>query len=583
MLAAQSLTKLHLSDVFILRPFNDSAPQGFAYLTMKQSLQLKLGQQLTMTPQLQQAIRLLQLSTLDLQQEIQEALESNPMLEMEEGFDSPGQTADYEGSDADNVDYTRQQEIAADSHGESTTDFSASDTYSASSDNYQESSNYSDGDSFGDGESFGDSEPFGDTDVYGEGESFSADSGDWSEAIPSDLPVDTSWDDVYQSSASGNSSNYDNEDNDFESRRAATDSLYDHLMWQLNLTPMSDRDRVLAMAIIDAVEPSGMLSISLEEIFEGMRDEFEELELDEVVAVQHRLQQFDPCGVCSQNLSECLLVQLQQFDPKTPFLDSAKLIAKQYLPVLGSRDYRQLMRRTKLKESELSQAVALIQSLNPRPGDMIASGDTEYVVPDVFVEKKDGRWLVELNPEIAPRLRINADYASMVKRADSSSDNTFLKDNLQEARWFLKSLQSRNETLLKVASCIVEKQRGFLEYGPEAMKPLVLHDIAEIVEMHESTISRVTTQKYMHTPQGIFELKYFFSSHVSTDSGGECSSTAIRAIIKKLVNAENPKKPLSDSKITDLLAEQGIQVARRTIAKYRESLNIPPSNERKTI
>ena len=214
---------------------------------------------------------------------------------------------------------------------------------------------------------------------------------------------------------------------------------------------------------------------------------------------------------------------------------------------------------------------------------MIANGDTEYVVPDVFVEKRDGRWIVELNPDIAPRLRINSDYASMVKRADSSTDNTFLKDNLQEARWFLKSLQSRNETLLKVASCIVEKQRGFLDYGPEAMKPLVLHDIAEIVEMHESTISRVTTQKYMHTPQGIFELKYFFSSHVSTDSGGECSSTAIRAIIKKLVSAENPKKPLSDSKITDLLAEQGIQVARRTIAKYRESLNIPPSNERKTI
>jgi RNA polymerase sigma-54 factor len=354
-------------------------------------------------------------------------------------------------------------------------------------------------------------------------------------------------------------------------------------MWQLNLTPMSDRDRVLAMAIIDAVEPSGMLSITIEDIFEGMQGDFEELELDEVVAVQHRIQQFDPCGVCSQNLSECLLVQLQQFDSKTPFLESAKLIAKLYLPVLGSRDYRQLMRRTKLKEAELSQAITLIQSLNPRPGDMIASGDTEYVVPDVFVEKRDGRWMVELNPDIAPRLRINSDYASMVKRADSSTDNTFLKDNLQEARWFLKSLQSRNETLLKVASCIVEKQRGFLDYGPEAMKPLVLHDIAEIVEMHESTISRVTTQKYMHTPQGIFELKYFFSSHVSTDSGGECSSTAIRAIIKKLVSAENPKKPLSDSKITDLLADQGIQVARRTIAKYRESLNIPPSNERKTI
>jgi RNA polymerase sigma-54 factor len=552
---------------------------------MKQSLQLKLGQQLTMTPQLQQAIRLLQLSTLDLQQEIQEALESNPMLEVEESFDSPSSINDYEGSELDKADYTRQLEIAAEAGTDHGTDFTASENFSSSSaDNYSETNSYTEGgESFGEGENFGESESFGDSDVYGEGDGFSADAGEWSDSIPSDLPVDTSWDDVYQSSSSSSSSNYDNEDNDFESRRAATDSLYDHLMWQLNLTPMSDRDRVLAMAIIDAVEPSGMLSITIEEIFEGMRSDFEELELDEVEAVQHRLQQFDPCGVCSQNLSECLLVQLQQFDPKTPFLDSAKLIAKQYLPVLGSRDYRQLMRRTKLKEAELSQAVALIQSLNPRPGDMIANGDTEYVVPDVFVEKRDGRWIVELNPDIAPRLRINSDYASMVKRADSSTDNTFLKDNLQEARWFLKSLQSRNETLLKVASCIVEKQRGFLDYGPEAMKPLVLHDIAEIVEMHESTISRVTTQKYMHTPQGIFELKYFFSSHVSTDSGGECSSTAIRAIIKKLVSAENPKKPLSDSKITDLLAEQGIQVARRTIAKYRESLNIPPSNERKTI
>jgi RNA polymerase sigma-54 factor len=551
---------------------------------MKQSLQLKLGQQLTMTPQLQQAIRLLQLSTLDLQQEIQEALESNPMLEVEEVFDSPGSTNEYEGSELDKADYTRQLEIAAESGTDHGTDFTASENFSTTADNYSETASYTEGgESFSEGESFAESESFGDSDVYGEGDGFSADAGEWSDSIPSDLPVDTSWDDVYQSSSSSSSSNYDNEDNDFESRRAATDSLYDHLMWQLNLTPMSDRDRVLAMAIIDAVEPSGMLSITIEEIFEGMRGDFEELELDEVEAVQHRLQQFDPCGVCSQNLSECLLVQLQQFDSKTPFLEAAKLITKQYLPVLGSRDYRQLMRRTKLKEAELSQAVALIQSLNPRPGDMIASGDTEYVVPDVFVDKRDGRWIVELNPDIAPRLRINSDYASMVKRADSSTDNTFLKDNLQEARWFLKSLQSRNETLLKVASCIVEKQRGFLDYGPEAMKPLVLHDIAEIVEMHESTISRVTTQKYMHTPQGIFELKYFFSSHVSTDSGGECSSTAIRAIIKKLVSAENPKKPLSDSKITDLLAEQGIQVARRTIAKYRESLNIPPSNERKTI
>lgn len=541
---------------------------------MKQSLQLKMGQQLTMTPQLQQAIRLLQLSTLDLQQEIQEALDSNPMLEVEDNFDAPA-TPNNEFEDGD---YARTQEVAASEAGSD----SFSENYTGET-SYTESSS----DSFNDekfGEtSFSESEGFGDTDNYSGTDDYSESATEWNEAIPNELPVDTSWDDVYQTSQSSGSTNYENDDNDFESRRAATDSLYDHLMWQLNLTPMSDRDRIIAMAIIDAVEPSGMLSVTLEDIHSGLISEWEDLELDEVEAVQHRLQQFDPCGACSQNLAECLSVQLNQFAAATPFLAEAKLIAKQYLPLLASRDFRQLMRRTKLREDELSEAVSLIQSLNPRPGDMIASGDTEYVVPDVFVDKREGRWVVELNPEIAPRLRINADYASLVKRADSSSDNTFLKDNLQEARWFLKSLQSRNETLLKVASCIVEKQRGFLDYGAEAMKPLVLHDIAEIVEMHESTISRVTTQKFMHTPQGIFELKYFFSSHVSTDSGGECSSTAIRALIKKLVSAENPKKPLSDSKITDLLGEQGIQVARRTIAKYRESLNIPPSNERKTL
>src|SRR5690554_19968 len=523
---------------------------------MKQSLQLKLGQQLTMTPQLQQAIRLLQLSTLDLQQEIQEALDSNPMLEAEEHYETPSPDTNSE-----DTDYPRQQEIAAEGS------FSEISRNTAEKDTAPEKDSYSDTDSYADSETYSDSE--GNT--------------EWNESIPADLPVDTSWDDVYQSSHTSSASPYDGDNNDFESRNSITDSLYDHLMWQLNLTPMTDRDRLIAIAIIDAVEPSGMLSISIEEVFEGFTDTWDDLELDEIVAVQRRLQQFDPCGVCSQNLSECLLVQLQQLPASTPFLEPAKLIVKQYLPLLGSRDYRQLMRRTKLKEGELGQAVSLIQSLNPRPGDMIDSGDVEYVVPDVFVEKREGRWIVELNPDIAPRLRINADYASMVKRADTSTDNTFLKDNLQEARWFLKSLQSRNETLLKVASCIVEKQRGFLEYGAEAMKPLVLHDIAEIVEMHESTISRVTTQKYMHTPQGIFELKYFFSSHVSTDTGGECSSTAIRAIIKKLISAENPKKPLSDSKITEMLSEQGIQVARRTIAKYRESLNIPPSNERKSL
>ncbi|WP_020207970.1 RNA polymerase factor sigma-54 [Gilvimarinus chinensis] len=507
---------------------------------MKQSLQLKLGQQLTMTPQLQQAIRLLQLSTLDLQQEIQEALDSNPMLEMEENLDN--EQSDKSSEVNDTSESAEQRETAN----------ATTETLN---------SNSADG---SDGEPQPDSE--------------------WSEAIPQDLPVDTSWDDVYESSGPAlPASNYEGDDSDFESRRGTTESLYDHLMWQLNLTPMSERDELIAMAIIDAVEPSGLLSISIEEIYEGLISNLEELELDEVQAVKRRLQQFDPSGVCSENLMDCLLVQLAQYDKQTPFLEAAKLIVQQHLPLLGSRDYRQLMRKTRLKEAELAQAVALIKTLNPHPGDIIDTRETEYVVPDVFVEKREGRWTVELNPDIAPRLRINSGYASLVKRADSSSDNTFLKNNLQEARWFLKSLQSRNETLLKVATCIVEKQRGFLDYGAEAMKPLVLHDIAELVEMHESTISRVTTQKYMHTPQGIFELKYFFSSHVSTDSGGECSSTAIRAIIKKLIAAENPKKPLSDSKITQMLADQGIQVARRTIAKYRESLNIPPSNERKSL
>lgn len=346
-------------------------------------------------------------------------------------------------------------------------------------------------------------------------------------------------------------------------------------MWQLNLTPMTDRDQIIALSIVDAVDPGGMLSLSAEEIHAGLSSSLDDLDLDEVNAVLRRIQQFDPPGVAAHDLQECLLIQLQQLPAETTHLESAITVIRDHLNLLGARDYKQLMRRTKLKEAELRDTILLIQTLNPRPGDLINSGEVEYIVPDVFVAKEQDRWTVRLNPDIAPRIRINPEYASLIKRADSSSDNTFLRDSLQEARWFLKSLQSRNETLLRVASSIVEKQRGFLEYGAEAMKPLVLHDVAEAVGMHESTISRVTTQKYMHTPQGIFELKYFFSSHVSTDSGGECSSTAIRAIIRKLINAENPRKPLSDSKIAELLAEQGIQVARRTIAKYRESLAIP--------
>jgi RNA polymerase sigma-54 factor len=299
--------------------------------------------------------------------------------------------------------------------------------------------------------------------------------------------------------------------------------------------------------------------------------------------VLKRIQHFDPAGVAARDLQECLLLQLRQLSPETMWLGQAKLVISHYLNLLGSRDYAQLMRRSRLKEDELRDVLHLIQTLNPRPGESVVHNEPEYIIPDVIVKKLNGRWRVELNPEIAPKIRVNNNYAGFIKRADNSTDNTFMKDQLQEAKWFIKSLQSRNETLLKVASKIVLHQQGFLDYGDEAMKPLILHDIAQAVDMHESTISRVTTQKYMHTPRGIFELKYFFSSHVSTSSGGECSSTAIRAIIKKLIAAENPKKPLSDSKIAEVLKDQGINVARRTIAKYREAMSIPPSNERKRL
>lgn len=489
---------------------------------MKLSLQLKLGQQLTMTPQLQQAIRLLQLSTLDLQQEIHQALESNPMLDLEEANEEDERSSSEEHSS--NSEKTDSQSI-----------------------NGEESS--------------------------------------WQEQIPNDLSVDSNWDDIYPTAASS-SYTADSESFDFESRNTAEESLQDHLLWQLNLTPMSDRDEAIAMAIIDAIDSNGMLTVGIESIHAGF-DPSLELEEEEVLAVLHRIQQFDPVGVGYRNLAECLLIQLNQLDndERPELINNAKLIINEHLELLGHRDYAQLMRRTKLKEAELRDTITVIESLDPRPGSAIAPPSTSYIVPDVIVSKhvESGKWKVELNPETAPKIRINDSYASLVKRADSSDDNSYMRDKLQEARWFIKSLQSRNETLMKVATRIVEHQKGFLEYGEEAMKPLVLHDIAEAVGMHESTISRVTTQKYMHTPRGIFELKYFFSSHVSTKGGGECSSTAIRAIIKKLIAAENARKPLSDSKITQLLEEKGINVARRTIAKYRESLSIPPSNERKRL
>ncbi|EOD56945.1 RNA polymerase factor sigma-54 [Aeromonas molluscorum] len=478
---------------------------------MKPTLQLRLGQQLTMTPQLQQAIRLLQLSTLELQQEIQQALDNNPLLEQEE--------AELQETHAE----VKQDESQLDS-----------------------------------------------SDAMAQ------------EQMPDELPVDSSWDDVY-SAGTGQSAGpvFEGEDSVYQGE--TTENLQDYLLWQMRLTPFSDVDAAIALAIIDGIDESGYLTSTLEDIRQAVTSEEVEVELDEVEAVLKRVQHFDPVGIAARSVQECLLIQLGQFSPDLPWLAEAQEVIGEHMDLLGNRDYRTLARKTRLKEGDLKEVIDLIQQLEPRPGNRVVQSDSQYVIPDVSVIKRQNRWVVELNPDSAPRIRVNETYAAMARQARTSQDTQFIRSHLQDAKWFIKSLESRNETLLKVATCIVEQQQGFFEYGEEAMKPMVLNDIAEAVEMHESTISRVTTQKYMHTPRGIFELKYFFSSHVNTEGGGECSSTAIRALIKKLVTAENPAKPLSDSKIADLLAEQGIMVARRTIAKYRESLLIPPSNQRKCL
>lgn len=491
---------------------------------MRQTLQLRLGQHLTMTPQLQQAIRLLQLSTLDLQQEIQEALESNLMLETEEDSASKEPTADSLGHEA------------------------------------HEAGTKSDP---GSNEKEVDPE---------------------SNTMPDELPVDSGWDDIYDSTippSSGTSQHKESSNTDYLTQYSSSQTLHDHLIWQMQLTPFSDTDQAIATAIIDSINDNGYLTCDLDDILTAVGSE--EVDVKEVEVVLHRLQQFDPPGVAARNPRECLLLQMSQLNSSTPWLNQATNLVENHFDLLARQDHNQIKRRLKINDDSLKQINHLIRSLNPHPGTSIASTEPRYVIPDVFVTRKNGAWRVELNPGTTPKLRINSEYAGLIKRADQSSDNTYLKNHLQEARWFIKSLISRNETLLKVATKIVEFQRGYFDYGEEAMRPLILKDIAEAVDMHESTISRVTTQKYMHTPRGTLEFKYFFSSHVGTTGGGECSSTAIRALIKKLIGAEKPNKPLSDNKIANILKEQGINIARRTIAKYRESMAIPPSNERKRL
>ena len=466
---------------------------------MKQSLQLRLGQQLTMTPQLQQAIRLLQLSSLDLQTEIQQAVENNPLLEMDETSSAPEQPADESPASGENPDSEYLQYL----------EHTAAEPWKTS-----------------------------------QGQSYTM----------ADRPTD------YPDSHK---------------------TLKDHLASQLDYRSLNETDQFIASSLIDAIDEDGYLTITPIELLESC-DASMEITLEEITAVLNMIQHLDPVGVGARDLRECLQLQLTQIKPA--HTDSIKLaleIITNQFDALGQKDYSAISKQTGLDIDEVRQAIDIIQQLNPRPGNVIDAIPTEYITPDVYVRKIKGQWQVILNEGTAPRVKLNDYYASFIRRADDSRDNLFLKNNLQEARWFLKSLDNRNDTLLKVANMIVSQQKEFLEYGEESMKPLILRDIAEAIEMHESTISRVTTQKYMHTPRGIFEFKYFFSSHVSTANGGECSSTAIRAMIKKLVTSEDNRKPFSDNKLAQLLEQKGVKVARRTVAKYRESLLIPPSNERR--
>ncbi len=458
---------------------------------MKASLQLNMSQQLTLTPQLQQAIRLLQLSTVDLQQEIEQAVETNPLLE-----------ASQEEQNRDDNEI-RAVEI---------------------DDDYQ-----------------------------------------WS----------TLYDRAFH--------NYSEDKRSFENLYTATTDLHQHLIWQLNLSALSPKDKVIGAAIIDACHEDGLLTLSLDEIYQGLKQDLPELEYDEVVAVQHFLQNLDPIGCCSQDLAECLIAQLRQLSIDNSLRLLTISILKTSLTHLGQHNYRQIKKDHNINDQQLSQVLGIIHQLYPKPGETIQQQVTEYITPDVTVRKIDGEWQVALNNQSLPKLSINNQYTQLLKHSQNQSDSKYLKANLQEAKWFLKSIQSRQETLLNVARCIMEKQKSFLNYGEPAMKPLVLNDISTELGLHESTVSRVTTQKYIYTPRGLFELKYFFSSQVQTDSGAGCSSTAIRAIIKNLIKEEIGNKPLSDSQIAELITQQGIHVARRTVAKYRGLMGIPPSSARKKL
>ncbi|MFP4560877.1 MAG: RNA polymerase factor sigma-54 [Thiohalorhabdus sp.] len=483
---------------------------------MKPALELKVSQQLKMTPQLRQAIHLLQLSRLELDQEIRETLEENPLLEEV----TPGNEDELEGE---------------------------ADSEPLSSMEVEDRT----------------SEPDRDAEDRGAAES-----------------VDTDWDaGVAPDSPGLGGSGEEDELPGIEARNSAPETLGDHLLWQIHMAPLSPGDRTIAEALVSGISDEGYQTATLAEVAETL-----DVPEEDVHAVHVWVMHLDPVGVGARDLAECLGAQLDLVERGTPGLETARAVVAHHLENLGKHDLKGIRKALDVGEEELDTAVDLIRTLNPRPGSVMGGQTAPTVLPDVLVYHRGDRWQVELNAEAIPRLRINAAYSDLVRGTAADQEaRKYVRDHLQQARWFIKSLASRNETLLKVATAIVERQQSFLEHGPTAMRPMVLRDIAEAVDLHESTVSRVTTQKYMHTPQGVFELKYFFSSQLGTSDGEGVSATAIRARIQRLVEEEEPGKPYSDAKLAEILEEQGFQVARRTVVKYRKALGIPSSSQRRRM
>ncbi len=487
---------------------------------MKPTLQIRLGQQLTLTPQLRLAIRLLQLSAVELETEINAAVDANPLLERDEDLEpvpgdaeSPGIESDLDGS------------AGASGDPEATTD-SANSPVQAAVDSLDDAS------------------------------------------------PEFRWEDEQPAGRE-----FDGEDR--EDSRASQDGLREHLLWQLRLSHLPPRDLAIGEALVEAIDEDGYLQASLEDIRSALPPDWRPDNAD-IEAVLHLVQHFDPVGVGARSLSECLCVQLGVLSADTPGLELARLVAAGHLDALAKHGAAKLAGRLDASVGAMDCAVALLRSLDPRPGARIGGSEPDYIMPDAIAYREGGIWRVATHGSSQPRIGINRHYEQLIGK-NSREDDSYLRAQLQEARWLIKSLETRADTLLRVARAIVRQQSGFLEHGAQAMRPLTLREVAEELGLHESTISRATTRKYLRTPRGTFEFKYFFSSGIATDSGGGASATAIQAMIKQLVDAENPRVPLSDAKLADLLKAEGIPVARRTVAKYREAMNIASSHERQRL